>query len=196
MTSFYVHFVPLCATLFTATMCCLLKHNGVKFGFDFTRRRAEVNKGIALVASVSIVSIWHFLVLFRQFFPMDHSTILIEVLLLIYVVSQGYFVFMFVFIPTGTFATRNDEEIASLRRTNESLLQIENRREEEAPTVEERLAALRQTPQFDGTHITMQTPINRRDLLNNILRFSQVSLNRENLTRLVRLAQQDEESEV
>lgn len=197
MTSFYIHLVPLCATLLTGVVCYLLKHNGAKFCFDFTRRKAEINKGIALVASVSVVSIWHFLVLFRHFFPMDHSTILIEILLLMYVVFQGYFVFLFVFIPTGTFINGSDDERASLRRTNESLMMLEDRRELEQQTLEERLASLRGSDsQFDGTHITLQTPINRRDLLRNILRFSSISLNGENLRTLNGLAHQDSESEV
>ena len=119
MDSIFLHFAPASATLGTYAVCRLLNYWKFAFVLDCSMREAKMRKQATVIIAICVFGLWHFLVLFRQLFPMDHTTLFVELILLIYAIIQGYAVFLHVFIPTARFTPlpnmRDEEKMVPLQ---------------------------------------------------------------------------------
>lgn len=195
MNSNFIHLVPLWAVVSTYGVCRLIKRGGMKFIFSDSKRVCIVRKQITLIFSIATLAVWHFLVLFRQLFPMEHTTVLVEIILLLFAIFQGYTIFLHTFIPVSCFdggenLEKKDEEKVSQQPARHTTLQIEDDDEDDhiETDLQARLNLLRQSANRDGAYVTIENPNDRIELLHNMLRFSAIPITPENMRFLTRTA--------
>jgi len=193
MNSNFIHLVPLWAVVSTYGVCRLIKLGGMKFIFSDSKRVCVVRKQITLIFSLATLAVWHFLVLFRQLFPMEHTTVLVEIILLIFAICQGYTIFLHTFIPVSCFDGGDNlekkEEEKTCQPVRHTALQIEDEEDDHLEMdLEARLNVLRQPDRRDGAYVTIENQNDRVELLQNMLRYSAIPITPENVRFLTRSA--------